>query len=628
MEEPEITSDASPSRGLSWHHVILNDVSGFANKGSLTGIIGPSGSGKTTLLNVLTGRVAGGKSTLNGKILFEGKKRSSAAWKWTVGYVEQFDLMYDSLTCYETLAFNAVTRLPSSYSTAQKLEHARGVMQTLGLEGVRETKVGSEVKRGLSGGERKRVAVGCELVTSPQLLCLDECTSGLDSHSAFSVISTLQQISRLNVAVLCTIHQPSFEIFSRFDRVILMALGRIAFHGTIPDAVAHFEKLGYPLPAGANAADHFIALLTEPGNKEAASDEEREKVRRFLNVWREIQEGRPAEECKAPGSDRGIDSAERERRGFGLGYTQELYWLTKRAWVQQVRSPANFIAGIAQSMFMSIVLGFTFFRLGFSQGDVLARAGLLFFIPIQNTFGVLFPLITFVPMNTGLLMKERRAGAYRVSTYYLSRYSVEIPVNIVSRLPFFILIYWMCNFKPETGPFFIFVAINCATILLAITMGLFISSLSTRLPIVQLATPALNIVFVLFAGFLLPLPSIPKWFIWIHWMSYATYVFAALTINELKGLQFDCPPGITSGCYGNGQEFLDTYDLETVCTVFLIYLVPLSLPLALPGFVAMQFTIAENMGLLFAIVATFALLGYIKLRHLTRPNLTLDLRPV
>jgi ABC-type multidrug transport system permease subunit len=113
----------------------------------------------------------------------------------------------------------------------------------------------------------------------------------------------------------------------------------------------------------------------------------------------------------------------------------------------------------------------------------------------------------------------------------------------------------MCNFKPEAGPFFIFVAVNCATILLAIAMGFFISSLSTRLPIVQLATPALNIVFVLFAGFLLPLPSIPKWFIWAHWMSYATYVFAALMINEFKGLQFDCPPGVTSGCYANGRSF-------------------------------------------------------------------------
>lgn len=124
----------------------------------------------------------------------------------------------------------------------------------------------------------------------------------------------------------------------------------------------------------------------------------------------------------------------------------------------------------------------------------------------------------------------------------------------------------MCNFKPAAGAFFIFVAMNCLTLLLAITMGLFIGSLSTKLPIVQASAPALNIIFVLFAGFLLPLPSIPVWFIWIHWISYATYVFAALTINEFKGLQFSCPPGASSQCYSDGQQFLDIYDLETVRT--------------------------------------------------------------
>jgi hypothetical protein len=116
-----------------------------------------------------------------------------------------------------------------------------------------------------------------------------------------------------------------------------------------------------------------------------------------------------------------------------------------RAWIQQIRSPSNFIAGVAQSIFMSVVLGFTFFRLGYSQGDVLGRAGLLFFIPIQNTFGVLFPIITFVPMTTGILRKDRKTGSYRVSTYYISRYIVEIPVAVASRLIFFVLIYWLAS---------------------------------------------------------------------------------------------------------------------------------------------------------------------------------------
>lgn len=161
-------------------------------------------------------------------------------------------------------------------------------------------------------------------------------TSGLDSHSAFSVISTLQQVSRLNVAVLCTIHQPSFEIFSKFDKVILMALGRIAFHGTIPEAIAHFEKLGYPLPLGANAADHFIALLTEPGNKEGASNDERDRVQHLLDAWSQIQgnnltaQEETAKEHEAHTVDSAAEPVEQWRRGFGLGYAQELYWLTKR----------------------------------------------------------------------------------------------------------------------------------------------------------------------------------------------------------------------------------------------------------------------------------------------------------
>jgi ABC-type multidrug transport system ATPase subunit len=185
-----IVSHGFTSPGLDWRNVtysvrigrgkkaydkvILDNVSGFSRRGELTGIIGPSGSGKTTLLNVLTGRITG-KCKVNGKILFEGKKRQESRWKSAVGYVEQFDLMYDSLTCWETLAFSAMTRLPRSYTARQKLERAQSVLRTLNLEDAKDTRVGSKTKGGASGGERKRVAVGCELVTSPKLLCLDEC---------------------------------------------------------------------------------------------------------------------------------------------------------------------------------------------------------------------------------------------------------------------------------------------------------------------------------------------------------------------------------------------------------------------------------------------------------------------
>lgn len=104
---------------------------------------------------------------------------------------------------------------------------------------------------------------------------------------------------------------------------------------------------------------------------------------------------------------------------------------------------------------MSIILGFTFFRLGYSQADVIGRGGLLFFIPINTSFSILIPIVSFLPLINGILKKERSTGAYRVSTYYLSRLSVEIPVGLASRLIFFVLIYWyispsfpiICHYK-------------------------------------------------------------------------------------------------------------------------------------------------------------------------------------
>lgn len=193
----------------------------------------------------------------------------------------------------------------------------------------------------------------------------------------------------------------------------------------------------------------------------------------------------------------------------------------------------------------------------------------------------------------------------------------------------------MCNFKPHAGPFFIFIALNCLSILQAITMGLFIGSLSPNLQLVQAVAPAMNVLFIIFGGFLLPLPSIPDWFIWIYWGSYVRYIFAGLTINEFKGLQFSCPPGKESQCFATGQAFLDRYDLETVSSLFLLQSL---LSWGLLAFVQRpgrwlrlttnlqfhQFTIAENAGLLGAIIVIFAILGYFKLRHLTRPNLRLN----
>ncbi|KAJ2814494.1 hypothetical protein FBU31_007267, partial [Coemansia sp. 'formosensis'] len=173
---------------------ILNGITGEARAGEAIAIIGSSGAGKTTLLNALSGRIVGGR--LSGQILFRGAKRHPGSFKRVTAYVQQDDLMHPLLTVQETLSYASKLRLPNSqYPPERKTERVNTVIRQLRLEGARNTKIGDAATRGVSGGERKRVSIGTELLSNPRLLFLDEPTSGLDSNSSELVVELVKKIS-------------------------------------------------------------------------------------------------------------------------------------------------------------------------------------------------------------------------------------------------------------------------------------------------------------------------------------------------------------------------------------------------------------------------------------------------
>ncbi|KAJ1859647.1 hypothetical protein LPJ73_001752, partial [Coemansia sp. RSA 2703] len=197
---------------------IMRNISGEVRAGELIAIIGSSGAGKTTLLNALSGRIVGGE--LSGNILYRGAKRNPGNFKRLTAYVQQDDLMHPLLTVEETLTYASKLRLPSSqYSVADKNERVAAVIRQLRLEAARNTRIGDAATRGVSGGERKRVSIGTELLTDPRLLFLDEPTSGLDSNSSEMVVELVKKISvEQNTATIMTIHQPNARIFNMFDK--------------------------------------------------------------------------------------------------------------------------------------------------------------------------------------------------------------------------------------------------------------------------------------------------------------------------------------------------------------------------------------------------------------------------
>lgn len=197
--------------------------------------------------------------TVSGDILINGSFMDYQHYRSIIGYVDQEDSLMDTLTVYETIMQSALLRLPRKMLIETKKRRVQQTMMELGISAIANKRIGNSGSRGLSGGEKRRVSIACELVTSPSILFLDEPTSGLDSYNAYNVIECLVGLARdYHRSVIFTIHQPRSNIYALFDRLVLLAKGRVIYSGPAQQsAIDHFASLGYECPLGFNIADYL-----------------------------------------------------------------------------------------------------------------------------------------------------------------------------------------------------------------------------------------------------------------------------------------------------------------------------------------------------------------------------------
>ncbi|KAF9113682.1 hypothetical protein BGX27_001045 [Mortierella sp. AM989] len=249
---------------------VLSQVSGLVKPGQIMAIMGASGAGKTSLLDILARRHKSG--IIQGDIFVNGKIVSDEEFKSVVGYVDQEDTLMSTLTVYETILYSALLRLPHDMSFDAKRYRVMETMSELGILGIKDMRIGASGQRSISGGEKRRVSIACELVTSPSILFLDEPTSGLDAYNAFNVVECLVTLARTyHRTVVCTIHQPRSNIFAMFDQLVLLAKGQLVFSGQTRNLNAHFKSLGHPCPEGYNIADYMIDLTMFTGKSNSRS---------------------------------------------------------------------------------------------------------------------------------------------------------------------------------------------------------------------------------------------------------------------------------------------------------------------------------------------------------------------
>ncbi|EGG16016.1 hypothetical protein DFA_09688 [Cavenderia fasciculata] len=544
----EVVGGASEKTGNSKQKeiTILHNVSGVVEPGSLLALMGPSGSGKSTLIDILAKRKSSG--TVTGEILVNGKQISDSSYKQYCSYVTQEDTLLQTSTVEETLTFYADLRL-HGYTREQKMERVRNVLQEIGLTEKADTKIGGLlpggiVLGGLSGGEKRRVSIGCGLVTNPSIIICDEATSGLDSASALSVMNTLTSLTQKGVTVICSIHQPRTEIYNLFSKVMILVKGRLIYGGNKP--LAYFESLGYSCPTYLNPADFFLDTAVSIGESFNYLDicEQWENNKESLSMFDNLVQDLPIEIRPRPS---------------GL-YQYKV--LVSRQFKDYIRNPGNFWSRTITAFVMGLLYGACFANLSDSQEDISKKIGLLFFL--GGTFNLLpFTSISLFLSGRTLFNAERAAKIYHPFPYFIAMLSVEFVTVFCVTIALAGTTYWISDLRSDVPRFFFAMLVLLVVHILSDLCIITLSNLTATQDHAISINSALTIVYQLFAGFYVPVKQLPSGFSWLHWISPLFYAFTSLMINEFDEVILQCPEPPKPCLFPTGYNVLDYWGITT-----------------------------------------------------------------
>nr|UOU03354.1 ATP-binding cassette subfamily G-like 4 [Brachionus rubens] len=544
---------------------IVQNVSGLAKPGEILAIMGASGAGKTTVLNVLTLRNKGdliinGSVKINGKTIDDAKQLSTVA-----GYVQQNDIFIGTLKVVEHLQFQAMLRMDRSTSTQDKLARVEQVMNDLNLKKCENTLIGIAQLgvKGISGGEMRRLAFASEIITNPGILFCDEPTSGLDSFMAMSIVESMKNLAKQGKTIVCTIHQPSSEIFEKFDRLFLMAEGRTAFLGDLYQARDFFSSQGHPLPVNYNPADYYIKTLAiMPSNKEKSKDivkkicdgyDESEYCKQVLDNIKQVNN---------ESSFKSVKFQSEQKSSYKAGTFTQLRWLIWRSFLSTIRNPMETKILAIQSAFIAIVFGLIYLRLDLNQEGVQNINGVLFLLITNASFSNMFGVLNSFPAELPIFYRDHQNSMYRTVNYYLSKLLAELPKYIIFPAIFVTIVYWMSNLNNDAVKFSLAVLTVILVANAAVSFGSFVSAAAPSVNAALALSAPLLVPLMIFSGYFLNNETVPKYFIWIKYISWLNYANEILVINQWDGVKYiECPANATR-CFRNGDDVITTFGMN------------------------------------------------------------------
>ncbi|CAM0870864.1 unnamed protein product [Alopecurus aequalis] len=538
---------------------ILTGISGSACPGEVLALMGPSGSGKTTLLSMLGGRAA---APVDGSISYNDQPFGKSL-KRRIGFVTQDDVLFTHLTVKETLTYAALLRLPSTMTREQKKERAMDIIYELGLERCQDTMIGGSFVRGVSGGERKRVCIGNEIIINPSLLFLDEPTSGLDSTTALRIVQLLHDIAETGKTVITTIHQPSSRLFHKFDKLILLGRGSLLYFGKTSEAMPYFQSIGCSPLIAMNPAEFLLDLANGNTNDVSVPSELDDKVhmenQNLQNTDSKIDyrpsaqdvheylvdayESRVAYKEKktllasVPVSDDMKATITPSKREWGTSWCQQYSILFCRGLKERRHDYLSWMR-ITQVIATSIILGLLWWHSDPTTPKGLQdQAGLLFFIAVFWGFFPVFTAIFTFPQERAMLNKERAADMYKLSAYFLARTTSDLPLDLSLPVVFMVIVYFMAGLKASADTFFLSVLTVFLSIIAAQGLGLAIGASLLDIKKATTLASVTVMTFMLAGGFFVK--RVPPFISWLRYLSFNYHTYRLL----LK-VQYDPVPDI------------------------------------------------------------------------------------
>ncbi|XP_027097296.2 ABC transporter G family member 7-like [Coffea arabica] len=519
---------------------LLKGVSGEARPGRLLAIMGPSGSGKTTLLSILAGQVmASPRLHLSGLLEVNGQKISKRTYKFA--YIRQEDLFFSQLTVRETLSLAAEMQLEEISSVEERDEYVTNLLFKLGLVSCADSRVGDAKVRGISGGEKKRLSLACELIASPSVIFADEPTTGLDAFQAEKVMETLRELALDGHTVICSIHQPRGSVYGKFDDIVLLAEGALVYAGPAQETVLdYFSKFGYLCPDHVNPAEFLADLISVDYSSSESVFASQKRIDALVESFsQQISSTLSATPLTREGYKSSTYIRKKSVVKRKVGWWRQFCLLLKRAWMQASRDgPTNKVRA-RMSIASAVIFGSVFWRMGRSQTSIQDRMGLLQVAAINTAMAALTKTVGVFPKERAIVDRERAKGSYGLGPYLLSKLLAEIPVGASFPLLFGAILYPMAGLHPTLSRFGKFCGIVTVESFSASAMGLTVGAMVPTTEAAMALGPSLMTVFLVFGGYYVNAENTPIVFRWIPRVSLIRWAFQGLCINEFRGLQFD-----------------------------------------------------------------------------------------